>query len=222
MHGINAGLIPSAPVATLTASTLDTMSDHNHLEPADALSRQETADSAPEHSEPENVRWLPLSSPSTSSHTTSADGLNPIEQAANSLLLQDTFEDANDTTHNTTLEPARDRSTERTRSLTNRSSTSVKSPTIPESVSDSRPVSGITDAAGSAVSETEPETETDGDGAASEHNEDLDDAKPANSPLLTTHRLSTTSLHNVNLEEDAAVPAVAAPKGIFHIFSPMP
>jgi hypothetical protein len=147
--------------------------------------------------------------------------LKPLKQNANDLLLQDTFEDASDTTNTAALEPARDRSTERTRSLTNRSSSSIKSPALPESVSDSRPVSGLTDTAASAASETE--TETDVDGAPSEHNEDLEaDAKQANSPLLTTHRLSTTSLHNINLEEDVAVPEDATPKGISYNFSPIP
>lgn len=112
--------------------------------------------------------------------------------AQNSELENDTFEDTNDTTDTATIEHVRDRSSEGSRSLTNRRSSSVKS-NVPDRTSDSLSVPSI--------AEPVPvEPETNGDGVYDEQSQH--GIKQPKSPLLTTHRLSTISLDNVSLEED--------------------
>ncbi|KAF4634766.1 hypothetical protein G7Y89_g3342 [Cudoniella acicularis] len=95
----------------------------------------------------------------------------------------DTFEDANDTA---AIESAQMATVVRTRSLTKRRSSSVKS-TARDSTAEHPPVPSL------------PERETNGDTNHTDH----DTAQPK-SPLLTSHRLSTTSLDNVNLDEEVS------------------
>ncbi|TGO38502.1 hypothetical protein BHYA_0073g00110 [Botrytis hyacinthi] len=94
----------------------------------------------------------------------------------------DTFEDANDVEDiaDTLTSPV-----ERTRSLTKRRSSSIKSNTQ-DSSTDIPSVPTV------PLPETHGET----------NDEQLEsDNPPPKSPLLTSHRMSTTSLHNVNLED---------------------
>src|SRR6266536_4263229 len=91
------------------------------------------------------------------------------------------FEDAND---EAVIEVARTATVERTRSLTKRRSSSVKSQ-LQETSSDPPPVPAV------------PEKDINGDTSHDKH-----DTRQPKSPLLTSHRLSTTSLDNVNLDED--------------------
>lgn len=93
----------------------------------------------------------------------------------------DTFEDANDIA----AEAPQAGSAERTRSLTRRRSSSIQSP-IHERT-DHRPVPAV------------PSVEIDGD-----KNQIEIDTRQPKSPLLTSHRLSSSSLDNVNLDEDGA------------------
>ncbi|PQE17163.1 TBC domain-containing protein [Rutstroemia sp. NJR-2017a WRK4] len=119
----------------------------------------------------------------------------------------DTFEDAHDTEEiaETLLSPI-----ERTRSLTKRRSSSIRSSTQDTSSDSPPPVP--------AVSHTEPNGETNTEETES-------DNQIPNSPLLTSHRMSTTSLHNVNLEDgdDIGSPAPAPPsKGTDSKYMSMP
>ncbi|KAI9642845.1 hypothetical protein NHQ30_008579 [Ciborinia camelliae] len=94
----------------------------------------------------------------------------------------DTFEDAND------VEEIADTPTtpiERTRSLTKRRSSSIKSSTQDTSAD----IPSVP---------TVPLPESNGE---TNHEQLEHDNQPPNSPLLTSHRMSTTSLHNVNLED---------------------
>jgi hypothetical protein len=59
---------------------------------------------------------------------------------------------------------------------------------------------------------------TNGSVVHEEEEEDTEDTNKPKSPLLTSHRLSTTSLDNVNLEEEEVDPLVAPKvpsKGIY-------
>ncbi|PMD45729.1 RabGAP/TBC [Hyaloscypha variabilis F] len=96
----------------------------------------------------------------------------------NSDRENDTFEDANDTT---SAEPQRTASVERTRSLTKRRSSSTHT----QERSEHPPVPAV------------PEISGDAD-------HDTNDTRQPKSPLLTSHRLSTSSLDNVSLDEDGA------------------
>ncbi|KAE9376105.1 RabGAP/TBC [Stipitochalara longipes BDJ] len=96
----------------------------------------------------------------------------------NSDRENDTFEDANDTT---STEPPRKTSVERTRSLTKQRSSSTHT----QERSEHPPVPAV------------PEINGDADHAAN-------DTRQPKSPLLTSHRLSTSSLDNVSLDEDGA------------------
>ena len=96
--------------------------------------------------------------------------------------MQDTFEDANDVEDiaDTLTSPV-----ERTRSLTKRRSSSIKSNT--QDLSTDIP-----------SVPTVPLPETNGE----TNDEQIESDNPLpKSPLLTSHRMSTTSLHNVNLED---------------------
>ncbi|KAH6682846.1 rab-GTPase-TBC domain-containing protein [Halenospora varia] len=103
----------------------------------------------------------------------------------------DTFEDANDTA---AIESAQMATVVRTRSLTKRRSSSVKS-TAQESTVEAPPVPNM------------PDAEVNGDTNHTEH-----DTAPQKSPLLTSHRLSTTSLDNVNLDEEGTPTQPNVPK----------
>lgn len=93
----------------------------------------------------------------------------------------DTFEDANDTAE---VESAQKTAVVKTRSLTKSRSSSVKSKSSAlEITTDHPPI---------------PTSHTNGETNHGEH-----DIPPQKSPLLTSHRLSTISLDNVNLDEEA-------------------
>ncbi|KAH6721773.1 rab-GTPase-TBC domain-containing protein [Leptodontidium sp. MPI-SDFR-AT-0119] len=99
--------------------------------------------------------------------------------ADNSDRETDTFEDANDTAE---VETPKRPSMERTRSLTKRPSSS-KSNTEEVLDTDQPPVPAV------PVMETKEDTPKEGE-----------DVKQPNSPLLTSHRVSNSSLDNVNLD----------------------
>ncbi|KAA8571550.1 hypothetical protein EYC84_001549 [Monilinia fructicola] len=97
-------------------------------------------------------------------------------------IESDTFEDANsvEDIEDTITSPV-----ERTRSLTKRRSSSIKSNT--QDISADIP-----------SVPTVPLPESNGE---TDHEEIEPDNQPPKSPLLTSHRMSATSLHNVNLED---------------------
>ncbi|KAK0100662.1 GTPase-activating protein [Cadophora gregata] len=99
--------------------------------------------------------------------------------ADNSDRETDTFEDANDTAP---VEPPKRPSMERTRSLTKRPSSS-KSNSESIKDNDQSPVPSV------PAMESKEETQ-----------QDTEDVKQPNSPLLTSHRVSNSSLDNVNLD----------------------
>ncbi|TAQ85655.1 hypothetical protein B7494_g6025 [Chlorociboria aeruginascens] len=113
----------------------------------------------------------------------------------------DTFEDANDTAEEV---PAPEPLHERTRSLTKRRSSSVKSPPADEA-HDPPSLPGIPQEA-----------------SVEDSKHGLEDTRQPKSPLLTSHRLSTSSLDNVNLDtvnldEDGSLAKPALPaRGIFN------
>ncbi|RDL40185.1 Ypt of gyp1p [Venustampulla echinocandica] len=102
----------------------------------------------------------------------------------------DTFEDANDTAE---INSAKMATVVKTRSLTKRRSSSVKS-TAQDSITEAPPVPDI------------PDMEANGDAK----NVEGDSAQPK-SPLLTSRRLSTSSLDNVSLDEDGTAAKPATP-----------
>lgn len=105
--------------------------------------------------------------------------------------MQDTFEDANDTAE---PEPAHAPSpVESTRSLTNRPSST-------------RSNTEDTEGKGSGTPPDQPVAHTNGHTDHDEH-----ETNQPKSPLLTSHRLSTTSLDNVNLDEDGSPAKPAVP-----------
>ena len=89
------------------------------------------------------------------------------------------------------VEPPRAESVERTRSLTKRRSSSNT-----QDARDHPPVP------------TAPQPELD-----SERDQNDQDTRQPKSPLLTSHRLSTTSLDNVNLDEDGTPLSQSKSKG---------
>ncbi|KAI6709459.1 hypothetical protein JHW43_007999 [Diplocarpon mali] len=114
--------------------------------------------------------------------------------ADNSDRGSDTFKDANDLA---AVEAPRKPSTERSRSLTKRPSSSAKSISIEEETVDLPPIPAV------PVVEIEEDKE--------DILEEAEESKQTRSPLLTSHRLSTTStasldnvnLDNVSLDEDS-------------------
>jgi hypothetical protein len=112
-------------------------------------------------------------------------------------MLKDTFEDTNDS--NPPDEGHAASPTTSTRSLTN-------TKRRPSSTKDNNQVH---------TSNAPPlPLRTTGAGA-----HDGQDTSQLKSPLLTSHRLSTTSLDNVNLEEDVDPHTVAASKGVILLTS---
>jgi hypothetical protein len=115
--------------------------------------------------------------------------------------FQDTFEDANDAAE---VEVAKVISVERTRSLTKRRSSSLKSNA--EETAEIPPVPAV------------PDTEVDGDSS-----NDESETKTTKSPLLTSHRRSTSSLDNENLDnvnlDDDTTPVKPAPPQSRHFHS---
>lgn len=123
-------------------------------------------------------------------------------EIADTMYFQDEFEDANDTA--SAEEPVND-SIEGTRSLTQRPSSSMKSP----SEETTHPVPTIPIATDNADKENSPLAEPH-----TIHVEDeRDHTEQAKSPLLTAHRMSTESLDNVNLDEDGSPGHEVPPKG---------
>ncbi|PSS06710.1 hypothetical protein M430DRAFT_148556 [Amorphotheca resinae ATCC 22711] len=123
-------------------------------------------------------------------HDTADSDLDSVQERRpstedNAERENDTFEDAIGSPA-TTVETVKDTPVETTRSLTKHRSSSVKS-TVQEIVPDSPDSSAVSEV-------TEPQTNGD----------DEHEIRQPKSPLLTSHRLSTTSLDNVNLEEDGA------------------
>ncbi|KAG0646143.1 GTPase-activating GYP5 [Hyphodiscus hymeniophilus] len=116
--------------------------------------------------------------------------------ADNSDRENDTFEDANDTA---VIDPTHTITVERSRSLTKRQSSSPKSS---PHTSDEPPVPTIPDM-------KENKDDEDGNVAHNEH-----DSTQPKSPLLTSHRLSATSLDNVSLEEDENAVKPITPSGM--------
>ncbi|TVY39924.1 GTPase-activating protein [Lachnellula occidentalis] len=103
----------------------------------------------------------------------------------------DEFEDANDTA---AIESAQAATLVRTRSLTKRRSSSNKSESsAQETKTDHPPIPSV------------PEIVTNGDTNHDENEAPKPEVPQPNSPLLTSHRLSTTSLDNVNLDEEVTI-----------------
>ncbi|TVY25143.1 GTPase-activating protein [Lachnellula hyalina] len=102
----------------------------------------------------------------------------------------DEFEDANDTA---AIESAQAATLVRTRSLTKRRSSSDKSENSAQETKTDLP-----------SSPSAPEVKTNGD-TNHDENAHKPEVPPPNSPLLTSHRLSTTSLDNVNLDEEGTI-----------------
>ena len=124
-------------------------------------------------------------------HTTPRLAIKAGPRLTNRSLFQDTFEDANDVaTAEATSPPV-----ERTRSLTKRNSSQDF-----KSAAESPPV-------------LDQDADTNGDTAHEESH-----THAPSSPLLTSHRLSTSSLDIVNLEETNGIDSVAE-KGIVKPFN---
>lgn len=174
-------------------------------EKEDAVSVKEMPrrDSTADNSDRETVRGTDSSGPTSSRR----DGTRPLSTAMEramlmSVILQDTFEDANDTAEITT--PKRP-SMERTRSLAKRPSSS-KSNFEEVLDSDHPPVPAVQDMEVKEDKEEIPIVE--------------EDVKQPNSPLLTSHRVSVSNssldnvnLHNVSLDDDMTPIDLVASQG---------
>ncbi len=95
---------------------------------------------------------------------------------------------------------------ERTRSLTKRASSSIRSP-VEET---NHPIPPIP-----SVSSSAEQQDSNGTHDHTEHIEEEKEryTQQPKSPLLTSHRISTESLDNVNLDEDGMPAELTPPKG---------